>query len=96
MEITVIIVLAAVLTSVFRFLKQPAILAYILTGIIIGPLGFLNIRTLDFIQTLAQLGITFLLFTLGLEIKIKDFTSIGRVAFIVSGVQILFSFWPDI
>lgn len=92
LEITVIIVLAAVLTSVFRFLKQPAILAYILTGIIIGPLGFLNIRNPDFIQTLAQLGITFLLFTLGLEIKIKDFTSIGRVAFIVSGVQILFSF----
>lgn len=92
LEITVIIVLAAVLTSVFRFLKQPAILAYILTGIIIGPLGFLNIRNPDFIQTLAQLGITFLLFTLGLEIRIKDFTSIGRVAFIVSGVQVLLSF----
>ncbi len=92
LEITIIICLAAVLTSVFRFLKQPAILAYILTGIIIGPLGFLNIRNPDFIQTLAQLGITFLLFTLGLEIRIKDFTSIGRVAFIVSGVQVLLSF----
>lgn len=92
LEITIIICLAAVLTSVFRLLKQPAILAYILTGIIIGPLGFLNIQNPDFIQTLAQLGITFLLFTLGLEIRIKDFTSISRVAFIVSTVQILLSF----
>ncbi|OGH14791.1 MAG: hypothetical protein A2860_02615 [Candidatus Levybacteria bacterium RIFCSPHIGHO2_01_FULL_37_33] len=92
LEITIIIVLAAFLTSVFRFLKQPAILAYILTGIIIGPLGFLNIRNPDFIQTLAQLGITFLLFTLGLEIRIKDFTSISKVALIVSAVQISFSF----
>ncbi len=91
-EITVIICLAAVLTYIFKILKQPAILAYILTGIIIGPLGFLKIANQDTLKTLAELGITFLLFTLGLEIRIKDFTSIGKIAFIVAGVQIFFSF----
>lgn len=77
LEITVIICLAAVLTVIFRFLKQPNILAYILTGVIIGPLGFLSIQNRDFIQILAELGITFLLFMLGLEIKLKDLSSIG-------------------
>jgi len=92
LEITIIICLAAVLAFVFRLLKQPAILAYILTGVVIGPLGFLNIQNPEFLKTLGELGITFLLFTLGLEIRIKDFTSITRVAIIVSAVQVLLSF----
>lgn len=91
-EITIIICLAAFFAVIFRFLRQPAILAYILTGIVIGPLGLLSITNQDFLQTLAKLGITFLLFTLGLEIKIKDFTSISKVALIVAGTQVLFSF----
>ncbi|MCL5113635.1 MAG: cation:proton antiporter [Patescibacteria group bacterium] len=91
-EITIIICLAAFFAVIFRFLRQPAILAYILTGIVIGPLGLLSITNQDFLQTLAELGITFLLFTLGLEIKIKDFTSISKIAIIVAGVQVLFSF----
>lgn len=92
LEITIIICLAAVLAVIFRFLKQPNILAYILTGIIIGPLGLLSIQNHDFIQTLAEIGITFLLFMLGLEIKLKDLRSIGKVAIIISVSQIFFSF----
>lgn len=92
LEITIIICLAAILAVIFRFLKQPNILAYILTGVIIGPLGFLSIQNHDFIQTLAELGITFLLFMLGLEIKLKDLSSIGKVAVIISFSQIFFSF----
>jgi len=91
-EITIIICLAALLSFVFRLFKQPAILAYILTGILIGLLGFLNASNQEFLNTLAQLGITFLLFTLGLEIRIKNFASISRVVFVVAGVQMLFSF----
>ncbi len=92
LEITIIICLAAVLTVIFRILKQPNILAYILTGVVIGPLGFLSIQNHDFIQTLAEIGITFLLFMLGLEIKLKDLNSIGKVALIISFSQIFFSF----
>src|SRR3989344_8970977 len=91
-EITLIICLAAILSFVFRLLRQPAILAYILTGILIGLLGFLDVSNHDLLNTLAQLGITFLLFTLGLEIRIKNFASISRVVFLVAGVQMLFSF----
>ena len=91
-EITIIICLAAILSFAFRLLRQPAILAYILTGILIGLLGFLDVSNHDLLNTLAQLGITFLLFTLGLEIRIKNFASISRVVFLVAGVQMLFSF----
>ncbi len=92
LEMTIIICLAAFLAVIFRFLKQPNILAYILTGVIIGPLGLLSIQNHDFIHTLAEIGITFLLFMLGLEIRLKDLSSVGKVATIISVSQIFFVF----
>lgn len=91
-EITIIISLAAFLALFFRLLKQPPILAYILTGIIIGPLGLIPIHNQQLITVLGDLGITLLLFMLGLEIKISDFKSFGKEVILVGLGQIIFSF----
>src|SRR3989338_6805688 len=91
-EITIIVCLAAVLAIIFRAFKQPAVLAYILTGIIIGPFGQLQLRNQDQLHTLAQFGITLLLFILGLELKFKDLKSIGKSALIIGLGQIVFTF----
>ncbi|MBI2622847.1 MAG: cation:proton antiporter, partial [Candidatus Levybacteria bacterium] len=66
-EITIIVCLASLLSILFRLLKQPTILAYILTGIIVGPFGQLQFGNQEIFRTLAELGITFLLFMVGLE-----------------------------
>ena len=92
LEITIIICLAAALSVVFRFLKQPILLAYILTGIIIGHLGFFPGRNSDVLQALSDIGITFLLFLMGLEIKIKEFRLIGKAVFLVGAGQMIFTF----
>ncbi len=92
LEITIIISLAAFLALFFRLLKQPAILAYILAGIIIGPLGLIPIHNQQLITVLGNLGITLLLFMLGLEIKISDFKSFGKEVILVGLGQIIFSF----
>lgn len=89
LEITIIVCLATVIAIIFRFLKQPAILAYILTGIIIGPFGQLQFANQDNLHTLAQLGITLLLFMLGLELRLKELRSIGLVALIVGTAQVV-------
>jgi len=91
-EITVVICLAAFFAVIFKWLKLPIILAYILTGIIVGPLGFVNIQSRDLLQTMGDVGITFLLFMLGLEMKIRDFSSVGKTVFIVFLVQSVFTF----
>src|SRR3989344_4213688 len=91
-EITIIVCLAAVLAIIFRAFKQPAVLAYILTGIIIGPFGQLQLRNQDQLHTLAQFGITLLLFILGLELKFKDLKFIGKSALIIGLGQIVFTF----
>lgn len=90
-EITIIICLAAVLSIVLRFLKQPPILAYILTGIIIGPFGQLQLQNGPELRMMAQFGITLLLFMLGLEFKLKDLKSISKTAISIGIPQILLS-----
>src|SRR6185312_4011411 len=84
-DLTIIVCLAAGLAIIFRLLKQPSILAYILTGIIVGPLAFLHMHDTDVLQNFSDFGITLLLFLLGLELKLGELKSIGKVA-ITSGV----------
>ncbi len=92
--------MAALFALLFRFLKQPAILAYILTGILIGHFGFFSSEAQNALHSLAELGITLLLFMLGLEIKLKELPTIGKVAAIVGISQItitsLFAYWLSI
>src|SRR3989344_141560 len=92
LEIAVIIGFAAVLAIIFRMLRQPLVLAYILTGILLGPLGIFPIEHEDSLRTLGQLGVTLLLFMLGLEVKVKDLASIGKTALILGLLQVWFTF----
>jgi Kef-type K+ transport system membrane component KefB len=88
LDLTVIICLAAVLSLVFKFLKQPAILAYILTGIIIGSFHLFQSSNQDTLQTMSQIGVTLLLFMVGLEIKVSELFSLGKSLLIAAVGQI--------
>ena len=72
-EIGIIIIIATILAFFVRFFKQPLIPAYIFTGILIGPLVLGLIKDPVLIQALSQIGVAFLIFTAGLEIKFKKF-----------------------
>jgi len=88
LDLTVIICLAAALSFIFRLLKQPEILAYILTGIIIGSFHFFQSSNQDTLQTMSQIGITLLLFMVGLEIKVSELFSLGKSLLIAAVGQI--------
>jgi Kef-type K+ transport system membrane component KefB len=92
LDLTVIICLAAVLSLVFRFFKQPEILAYILTGIIIGSFHLFQNSSQDMLQTMSQLGVTLLLFMVGLEIRVSELFSIGKSLLVASLGQIILTF----
>lgn len=91
-EISAIIIVASVLNITFRYLRQPPILAYIATGVLLGPAGFFHLQHQDSLKTLGQLGITFLLFMLGLELKLKELRSIGKTAVLAGTVQMGLTF----
>jgi Kef-type K+ transport system membrane component KefB len=88
LDLTVIICLAAVLSYVFRLLKQPEILAYILTGIIIGFFHYFQSSNQDILQTMSQIGVTLLLFMVGLEIKVSELFSLGKSLLIAAVGQV--------
>lgn len=85
--LTVVMVLAAVGGVVARSLRQPAILGYILAGIALSLLG----RNVDLVTAMGQLGVTFLLFLVGLELPIAQLKKMGRTAVITGLGQIVFT-----
>jgi Kef-type K+ transport system membrane component KefB len=91
-DITLIICFAALLSLIFRLLKQPQVLAYILTGILIGPVGFFHIANQDALHSMSQFGITLLLFMIGLEIRVSDLFQLGKNAILAALGQIIFTF----
>lgn len=75
---------AALFASIFLYLKQPIIVAYIVLGIVVGPKGLEWVNDADQIQQLAHIGIILLLFLIGLNFQptklIGLFGPIGLVA----------------
>lgn len=92
LDLTIIICIAAIFSVVFRLLKQPEILAYILTGILIGSVHFFQSQSQPLLLTLSQIGITLLLFMVGLEIRVSELFSIGKSLAVAAIGQIIFSF----
>ncbi len=79
LEIGMIVILASALGYVMKLLKQPLIPAYVLAGLIIGPvLGLAGSD--EVVVAMSDIGIAMLLFIVGLEIDFKKLKSVGKVA----------------
>jgi Kef-type K+ transport system membrane component KefB len=91
-ELAVVICLAAALAIIFRILKQPLILAYILTGILLGPVGLIHLGNGEVMSAMGELGITLLLFVLGLELRFSELRLVGKVAIIGGFIQVVYTF----
>jgi len=75
-----IIVLAATISIVFVFqkLRLPTIVGFLLAGVIIGPNGLQLITSLSQVETLAEIGVVLLLFSIGLEFSFETIVSVQR------------------
>lgn len=83
-EFVTIFAVSAVVVVLFNFLKQPSIVGFIITGILVGPFGFGWIKDTATIHVLAEVGLIFLLFSIGIEVSIKSLSSMLR-AFLALG-----------
>ena len=90
-DLLIVMIVAAIVTVLFRQFKQPVALGYILAGVIIGPHTppFLLISGKDAIATLSELGVIFLMFSLGLEFSLRKLRAVGATAFIAVQLEIL-------
>lgn len=91
-DLALILGAALVTTLLFKKLKQPLVLGYIIAGLLVGP----NISIVptvadpENVKTLAEIGVIFLLFNLGLEFSFKKLMRVGGTASVTAMVEIVF------
>ncbi|KAM7274147.1 hypothetical protein ACFE04_028811 [Oxalis oulophora] len=87
-DLVLVIVSAAIGGILFSCLGQPVIVGYLLAGSIIGPGGLKFISEMVQVETVAQFGVVFLLFALGLEFSLTKLKAVGPVAVLGGLLQI--------
>ena len=103
--IAIVTTVAVLLGFVLVRLRQPPVVGYILTGVVLGPTGFGLVGSSGAITLLAELGVIMLLFLIGMELSVRHFSAVAGpsaavacgqivVAVLVSGIFGAFLGWP--
>lgn len=90
-EIGAVIVVAAILSYLAQLMRQPLIIAHIATGIIVGPSLLALTKSSDVFSALSEIGIAFLLFTVGLGLNWRRVKEVGAIALTSAIGQIVFT-----
>lgn len=88
-DLAILLVAAAIVSLIFKKLRLPVVLGYIITGIIIGPhtLFFPTVQDTTGIKLWAEIGVIFLLFSLGLEFSFKKLAQVGISAALTAIIE---------
>ena len=90
-ELSIVLIVAMLVSIIMRMIKQPMIIGYIITGILVGPF-FLDIVVVsDTIIGLSKIGISFLLFVVGLNLNISTLKEVGKTSLITGIGQVIFT-----
>ena len=80
-DLYVLMITAAVVSILFKLLKQPVVLGYIVAGVLVGPYLFgKSLVNPDNVKQWGDIGVLFVLFCIGLEFRLKNLISSGKVA----------------
>lgn len=93
-DLAIILIAAGIVTLIFKRLKQPMVLGYIVAGFIVGPYFdvFPTIIDKQSVHEWSDIGVIFLLFALGLEFSFKKLVNVGSSALITAGTEIIAMF----
>jgi len=86
-ELVIIFTASLLIIFLFRKIKLPSITGFLIAGIIIGPYGF-NLVSEENIEVMAELGVILLLFTIGIEISLKELLKIKKLLLYAGGLQV--------
>lgn len=88
-QLSLLIVVASGFGIVARLLRQPLLVGYLVAGVVLASLGIVTDG--ESLNGLGQIGVTLLLFLLGMEMKLSELPSIGKVALLTGIGQIIFT-----
>jgi len=92
LSLFVMLAAAKIMAEIFERLRQPAVVGEILAGIVIGPSLLAWVAPSELITVLAEFGVIFLLFTVGLETKPRDIFQVGTRALLVAVLGVIIPF----
>lgn len=90
-QFALIILVVLGVSIIMRLLKQPLIIGYILSGILVGPLVLNIVHESETLHVFSEMGIAFLLFIVGLHLSPKVIKEVGKISIITGIGQILFT-----
>lgn len=87
-EVVIILGLSVIIILGFQKLKVPAIIGFLLTGILAGPYGLSLVQAREEVEMLSEIGVIFLLFVIGIEFSLKSLVAIKRTVFLGGLMQV--------
>jgi len=90
-EISVIVVIATVVSIIFRLFRQPLIIGYIATGILVGPYALNLLQAHAEVELFSKIGIAILLFIVGLTLNPDVMREVGKTSLVTGIGQIVFT-----
>ena len=87
-QLLMLLASSVLVVLLFRRLRLPPILGYLAVGMLLGPYA-LNFTSGGFAPIMAELGVVFLVFTLGLEFSLPRMIAMRREAFLIGGLQVM-------
>ena len=90
-EISLILIITTLIATVFRLLKQPLVVGYLVSGIIVGPYMLNILKSGEQVELFSKLGIAVLLFIVGLSLNPDTIKETGKPALVTGIGQILFT-----
>ena len=87
-DIVLILLLSIPVIVIFNKMQLPSIVGFLIAGIILGPSMLKVISNPDQIEIMAEIGVILLLFSVGLELSLKELVSIKKILLIGGGLQV--------
>jgi len=88
-EIVVVLGASVFINFIFHKLRLPAVIGFILTGMLVGPSVLSLVENTEMINFLAEVGVAMLLFMIGLELSLEHLKRMGRTFWLGGGIQVL-------
>ena len=89
--IIILLIICILITTSFRAIKLPAIVGYIVVGILVGPYSFQLVADSHNVRNIAEFGVVFLMFTIGLEFSLRKMIAMKKLVFGLGAIQVLLS-----
>ncbi|MBA3758238.1 cation:proton antiporter [Candidatus Saccharibacteria bacterium] len=83
-ELSLVIVITAFVSLFMKLIRQPLILGYILSGLLVGPSVFGLIHSVETFEAFSSIGIALLLFIIGLGMNVSELRKLGRVVVVIA------------